>query len=573
MEYQKLNDKKYSVINTRTHWEFYLSLIIFWGIFFIILYYSMSLNNGNIIYSLDDCYIHMAIAKNFSQYGIWGINKDKFSSTSSSLLYTLLLSLIFFIIGPNELVPLILNLIFANFLIYQVYEIVKIKNQLPPYATFILLLSVIFFLPLHSLVFIGLEHTLQIIIDLYMIFIAVRILSDGHLQLNKYSLNRDKWTLLLIGPLVSMVRFEGMFIIVIICFLFLLRKDYKYSIMIGSISFLPIIIYGLISLSHGWFFFPNSVVVKSALLDFNSSSLDKKIKIFDPMGMFYYAPHLLIFFLGALLIFYIHCFNKKDIWNQKALIAIIFIATSICQIFFATVSLKGIYGSRYDAYLICIGIILIFISISKQLPQKLSFDILKNYFFKREDNLEYSFLRLLTIILIIIIFYTPLVHRGIETIEDIPQATNNIYDQQYQMGLFLKKYYNEKCIAANDIGAIDYLTDVKCVDLWGLGDIDTAKAIINDDLDNETIYDIAKKNNVIIAIIYESNYFGYEIPTEWIKAGQWTISDNRVCYSSKVSFYAVDTEKYDALINNLKDFSSFLPNTVKESGNYTESNT
>ncbi len=42
------------------------------------------------------------------------------------------------------------------------------------------------------------------------------------------------------------------------------------------------------------------------------------------------------------------------------------------------------------------------------------------------------------------------------------------------MGLFLNEYYNEDCIAANDIGAINYLADVKCIDLKGLGSKDIA---------------------------------------------------------------------------------------------------
>ena len=77
------------------------------------LFYSYLLNDGHIIYALDDAYIHMAIAKNFSQKGVWGVTDEGFSSSSSSLLYTLLLSLIF-LFGPNEIAPLIINLVAAT---------------------------------------------------------------------------------------------------------------------------------------------------------------------------------------------------------------------------------------------------------------------------------------------------------------------------------------------------------------------------------------------------------------------------------------------------------------------------
>jgi hypothetical protein len=37
-----------------------------------------------------------------------------------------------------------------------------------------------------------------------------------------------------------------------------------------------------------------------------------------------------------------------------------------------------------------------------------------------------------------------------------PKATTNIYEQQYQMGLFIKEFYENKSIVANDIGAINF---------------------------------------------------------------------------------------------------------------------
>ncbi len=536
----------------------------------ILLLFSLHLNKGHFIYSLDDAYIHMAIAKNFSQHGVWGVNKKEFSSSSSSLLYTLLISLLFLIFGPYELIPLIINLIFAHLLIYGIYYILKMKTHLPPYATFVGILCIIFFLPLHSLVFIGLEHTMQNVIDLIFVVITAQLLSNVDTNKNKIFSSKDKFRLLLLAPLVTMIRFEGMFLIIIVCFLFLLKKHYRFFFLIALFGFLPIIIYGIISLSYGWYFFPNPVVIKGSLIDFNSSSLDNKLKVFNPMGMYLYAPHLLIFFIIALIIFYTKCFKTKDIWNERAIFALIFMFTSVCQLFFATVCIRGIYESRYDAYLLTIGIVLIFTSISNKIPPFLSFEALKNYLFKKNEAFEYGFFRLLTIIIILISFFTPLSYRAIETIPDIPQATNNIYEQQYQMGLFLREYYNEECVAANDIGAIDYLSDIECVDLWGLGDIDSANEIVNDDLDTDTVYKLAKQKGVKIAIVYESNYFGYEIPSEWIKAGSWKISRNVVCYSSKVTFYAVDPEEWDDLIENLQDFSPHLPNTVEEYGNYTK---
>ncbi|MGH9386953.1 MAG: hypothetical protein ACRD2N_22015 [Vicinamibacterales bacterium] len=42
--------------------------------------------NGRLSYSLDDAYIHLAIAKNLARHGLWGCTPFHFSSSSSSLL-------------------------------------------------------------------------------------------------------------------------------------------------------------------------------------------------------------------------------------------------------------------------------------------------------------------------------------------------------------------------------------------------------------------------------------------------------------------------------------------------------
>ena len=55
------------------------------------LYFSFNRFN-ELVYPLDDAYIHMAISKNLQQHGVWGVTRHQFSSTSSSILFTLLFS-------------------------------------------------------------------------------------------------------------------------------------------------------------------------------------------------------------------------------------------------------------------------------------------------------------------------------------------------------------------------------------------------------------------------------------------------------------------------------------------------
>lgn len=86
----------------------------------------------------------MAIAKNFSEYRVWGINKYNFTSTSSSPFWTFLLSLKFVIFGVNDYSPLILNFIIGLFLLFYTNHYAKLHN-LNNYETLKLLIILIFF--------------------------------------------------------------------------------------------------------------------------------------------------------------------------------------------------------------------------------------------------------------------------------------------------------------------------------------------------------------------------------------------------------------------------------------------
>ena len=64
------------------------------------------------------------------------------------------------------------------------------------------------------------------------------------------------------------------------------------------------------------------------------------------------------------------------------------------------------------------------------------------------------------------------------------------------MAMFVKSYYEEKGVAANDIGAINYYADIKNLDLWGIGSIDVAKAKIERKYSTEYIAQLTDKEKL-----------------------------------------------------------------------------
>ena len=264
-------------------------------------------------------------------------------------------------------------------------------------------------------------------------------------------------------------------------------------------------------------------------------------------------PLLMLIFVG-LIVFYFHYSKQREIWENSIVMIIIFMATFFLHMQFARTG----WFFRYEAYLIALGIFIISISLSEYLPEKFQIRIDINQIL-RYVALAFIFL--------------PFVLRGTISLIRIPRATTNIYEQQYQMGLFYREFYQMETVAANDIGAINYLADIKCFDLWGLGNLEVGRAIRGRHYNSQQIYGLTKAKHVRIAIVYDHWFARDEIggiPSQWIKVGEWKILNNVVCHGNTVSFYAVDPFEVNNLIQNLRDFSSHLPKDVVQTGAYTK---
>jgi hypothetical protein len=534
----------------RKHWPLIVVIGILWATIAILLILSIRQNQGHFVYALDDPYIHMAIAKNFVCHGVWGVNKGDFTSSSSSPLWTLLLSLIYFLFGINEVSPFILNFIFGTLLVLLVYFLLR-KYAIRPLFTFATLLAITFFTPLPSLMFCGQEHIMHAFITILFVYLSAKILSDEEPTSKKYTL------LLILAPLVTTARYEGLFLILVVSVLFILRRKLLHSLYLGGIGVLPIVIYGVISISKGWYFLPNPVLLKGNVPDISSlSSLSGIINFFwllclRAYNQMLFHSHMRFLILAALIVFIFQYSKQKRMWKDGEIMIIIFIATALLHMQFARIG----WFFRYEAYLVALGVFVLSIGMRKYLPEKFPLMI------RRSLMLKY-----VATALFILIVLPPLVKRGRNSLKWTPQATTNIYEQQYQMGSFLKEFYRGKSITANDIGAINYLADIECIDLCGLANLELAKLRREGRHGAQQIWSLAKQRNVKIAIVYDH---AFQIPLQWDKVGKWKISNNIVCDGNTVSFYAVDSSETDNLIKNLKTFSSRLPKSVMQLGEYT----
>ncbi|MBF0545361.1 MAG: hypothetical protein HQM08_13055 [Candidatus Riflebacteria bacterium] len=141
----------------------------------------------------------------------------------------------------------------------------------------------------------------------------------------------------------------------------------------------------------------------------------------------------------------------------------------------------------------------------------------------------------------------------------IPVASNNIYDQQYQMHRFILENY-KKPVAGNDIGWISYMNSNYVLDLCGLSSEKALKGRCFDS-SNKWMEELTRENNVELAMIYE-DWFD-KIPHKWKKIAKLYLSRPVGLIEEPVSFYSINPGNQEALVKQLLEFRNTLPEKVR----------
>ncbi|MEO8797320.1 MAG: hypothetical protein ABI551_05495, partial [Polyangiaceae bacterium] len=155
----------------------------------------------------------------------------------------------------------------------------------------------------------------------------------------------------------------------------------------------------------------------------------------------------------------------------------------------------------------------------------------------------------------------PLVGRAASAFRTTVLASQNIYDQEVQMALFVRTFANDSAVALNDIGAVSYFTDAKVVDLVGLASprIAAARGMrLDGPLPREVIAEETTAANVRLAILYDDWFVG-TLPPTWRRIGALKIPDNHVCAKDTVSFYATHETDEAMFREDLRAFARKLP--------------
>ncbi|MFP3596082.1 hypothetical protein [Chryseobacterium sp. SIMBA_029] len=500
----------------------FISVFVFLlGYFFYLVSEILSLPKGvGYFYPVDDVYIHLEVAKNIADKFLFSINSNSFDPASSSILYSFFLSLLIKVFGDSSYYPLFINLTFGVLTSFYATNFVVLQYGKKFALFFALLLQPLAMIYLSSIL--GMEHTIHIFL-IVLFFIFYNKLALGNVKAFSH--------LLIVVFFLGAVRFESMFFISAVIFVFIGQKKFRQGLLIGLVGFFPIIIYGLYSLLMGGLFFPNSVLVKS---NFHVSDVQSFITILKSKFLSVdYIKYLLPFSI----FYFIYAFSRyRNLKLQRVLemeaLPIIILLTSYGQLIF------GIMTFRYENYLM-IAYLFILVKIC-------------DYYLKTSD---FSIPKLSAVLFIgySVVFglfkmywYHPVLYTD----------SKNLYYNQYKLAQFLKKYYHSETIVANDIGAITYFTNIEVLDMYGLGSTDIAKYKYKNFGKNDFSYfmgELSNRKNARIAAIYPEWFVG-QIPKNWVLVGKWKMSNFRNPNIRYVNFYAVTKSDIPYLRKRLKEF-------------------
>ncbi|UPK67109.1 hypothetical protein [Chitinophaga filiformis] len=513
---------------------------------------------GHFCYPLDDTFIHMSIAKNFALYGVWGINAQEFSAASSSPLYTLILAT-FFKAGINSIwMPFYINVCFAFLLVVMTDKLLQ-RFSLPAPVRCIILISLVILVPVPVMVASGMEHMLHAFLAMWMLYLSVTFLTPGNTTRNQVLL------LSLVAGLAILARFESLFLLAGVIVAGIYNRRWQQTSVVLVLSLVPLVIFGCISVRHGGYFLPNSVLLKASKLAGGPSQLMSSLQEIVVYKLLYgnntmvniftnkYYPEgssslsgttvvrMLLIIPALIILLRPNNDNVNTIGKVKQLACIPLINT------FLHMALAAVgWLFRYEAYLLALDITVV--------------AILLYYYYSqlRHSQRRYSLLEKAAGAFLLLFAFAPLPLRAAGAFHNLPAAARNIYEQQYQMGRFLQTSYQHTAVAANDVGAISYLSSNRILDLWGLGNNAVAAEKLRGQYSPQFLQQFSSQEHVKIAVVYDT-WFDSSLLQRWKKVASWKIANNVICGGDEVFFYAVDPAEATSLYNKLAAYKPLLP--------------
>ncbi len=493
----------------------YLAVVL--GLLFAIVHRD----DGVFTYTLDDPYIHLALAENLA-HGHYGINAGEASSPSSSIVWP-------FLLAPTgrmawgQYVPLGLNVLFCGMAAWLIGLMVDGWNwrrgRVGWLGRFAFAVALMLVANLAGLTFVGMEHGLQVLIAVVCAAGMVEAFAGRPIPV---------WCLCAaaLGP---MVRYEDFALVAAVVLVLIGQGRRGAAMRLAGASVVGPVGFSLFLVSRGLPALPTSVLVKGRAYSLSGGG---EMKVLRAM---YWGPNV-----GTV---------REYAWWALFSVVVLLVVLAVRE------------KQRVRRAVLCGAL----------LAGGLQLAIGQFNWFHRYEVYAVAFT---VLVASTALAETTRLWRGVivagllavgfpyaQALWQTPDAASNVYQQQYQMHRFVADFYR-KPVAVNDLGWVSYRrpAGVRVLDLWGLASPEASRQPHKDagwlDMMTET-------HGTGLAMIYPT-WYEEGAPDEWSPLATMCITSPRTSVAEPcVVFYTTEVGDKAALTTEMAAFARTLPASVK----------
>jgi hypothetical protein len=512
------------------------------------------LTHGNLVFSLDDPYIHLSVAEQIGAHG-YGVNAGEFASPCSSIVYPLLLAATEGLgLGPWG--PLLINALASGLSVWLLLEFYwrhAVPEGTPRWAPFPNLMAPLLILAINAIALpmTGLEHSLHVLVVIVALRGVVTVAERGPLfgvdAKNANGAGRLRAEAaavpLSLGVAVAampLLRFEGLAMSAAVLGVLCLLGYWRSACAIGAAVALCLVAYGAATHAMGLPFLPSSVLVKS---DVAAGVAGGSKALGALKGLMRGVQDSLVVqrwgLVFAMAICALIASAPRGTLSRRSpgvLVGLTMVAALAAHL------VAGRYGwfHRYEVYAVAIlvtgGVYLLR-------------DVLRGL------NGEHQTWRRVGILVGLTLLVVPYIGAAVRS----PFGSRNVYEQQFQMGRFATEFFPRR-VAVNDLGLVSYRNPNYVLDLWGLGSEKVRRLRQQGDLSAVAMDALVQNADVDFAMIYP-DWFDGAVPKSWCLLS--TLETEKVTSGeARVYFYATRRSAETPMSAALDRFAPTLPTHV-----------
>jgi len=480
---------------------------------------SLAATGGTLVYTLDDAYTHMAMARTFAVDGVWGCTPHAFGSASSSPAWVVAIALAYVVTGGvRESAPLVLNVLFAALALGVADRWLR-RAGASAWLRLATLVGLVIVFPMAPMALYGMEHLMHGLLTLA--FAGSAAWALGQPPDDPAARWRDARRLALLGAVLSASRYEGFFLVGAVCLAFALTRRVAQGLAIGLVSGVPALALGAASVASGSLLLPNPLVLKAG-----GDGASPLAALFKPIGpadwaAYHANPGLLGVLAAAIALVLIDGVRHRTLRRPRTLLAAFLAGAVLLHQHFAFSSAFYVY--RYDAYLLLFAVFAAGVWLAGV---------------GQGDGPPGRWRRVAAAGAVAAVVGL-LGHVRAAFVPDAEVAAASLTAREHQtLARFATTYFRGQTIVVNDIGVMAYRFEGRPIDMFGLCDIEPVLARRKPGgYTKDGVRDWAAAAHAQIAIVQRTwGWVPPHIPAEWRPVAELTILPER----RVIAFYAVD---------------------------------